>query len=119
RKSTSYGNADSGGTVSATVNLTSSRAMVIVTGFVDPGANLTAAMSFAATGTNTIAASDANAVIREHGSSSGTGGIQASTTTVLTGLKEGSTTFTLQYKSGSSSTSANFENRSITVIPLG
>jgi hypothetical protein len=86
-----------------------------VTGFVDPEGG-TAYMSFNVSGATTQAASDERAVIREHGSSTDTGGVQASTTTVITNLTAGSNTFTLQYKS--SSGTSTFSNRTITVIPL-
>ncbi len=101
---------------------TGTEAMVIVTGFVTPaqGTNNLAYMSFAVSGVTSEAAADSRAVICEHGSSSGTGGVQASTTTVVTDLTPGQNTFTLQYKqSGTGSSSSSFSNRTITVIPLG
>lgn len=101
---------------------TGTQAMVIVTGFVSPaqGTNNLAYMGFAVSGATTQAAVDSRAVIREHGGSSGTGGIQASVTTVITDLTAGTNTFTLQYKrSGSGTSSSTFSNRTITVIPLG
>ncbi|HST68343.1 MAG TPA: hypothetical protein VLI94_01650, partial [Solirubrobacterales bacterium] len=117
RNANSYA-AGSGGGTNPTVTLTTgTKAMVIVTGFIDPEGDRTAYMSFAVSGATTQAATDARAVIREHGSSSGTGGIQASTTTVITDLTAGSNTFTLQYKSSTGTSS--FSNRTITVIPLG
>jgi hypothetical protein len=92
--------------------------MVIATGFVQPAANAECFMSFAVSGATSQTATDARAVIREHGSSSGTGGIQASTTTVITNLTAGSNTFALQYK-GDGTNTCTFSNRSISVIPLG
>jgi hypothetical protein len=92
--------------------------MVIATGFLRPSPDAECFMSFAVSGATTQASTDERAVIREHGSSSGTGGIQASTTTVITNLTAGSNTFTLQYK-GDNTNTCTFSNRSITVIPLG
>jgi hypothetical protein len=73
-------------------------------------------MSYGVTGATTQAASDDHAVVREASSSSSVsaGAVQASTTSVITNLTAGSNTFTLQYKG-----TASFENRTITVIPLG
>ena len=93
--------------------------MVIVTGLIDPAEKTTAYLRYAVTGNTVQAASDERAVIREHGTSSSTGAVQASTTSVITNLTAGSNTFTLQYKSSSASVSQTFANRTITVIPLG
>ncbi len=92
--------------------------MVIVTGYLDPSAG-SAYLSYAISGASTQAASDERAVIREHGTSSDTGAVQASTTSVVTNLTAGSNTFTIQGKSSSASSTASFSNRTITVIPLG
>jgi hypothetical protein len=97
---------------------TGTKAMVIVTGLIDPSAG-NAYLSYSVSGASTQAASDDRAVIREHGTSTDTGGLQASTTSVITNLSAGSNTFTLQYKSSSSSSTQTFSNRTITVIPLG
>jgi hypothetical protein len=70
-------------------------------------------------GANDQNASDSWAIERGAGSSSNTGEIQASTTTVLTNLTAGSNTFTTQYKSSATSCTSTFSQRSITVIPLG
>ena len=56
-------------------------------------------------------------MIRTAGTSTSTGTVQASTSTVITNLTAGSNTFTLQYKSVGATTS--FTNRTISVIPLG
>jgi hypothetical protein len=122
RTSNSYATPNSGTGTNPSVTLTTgTRAMVIITGLLDPpGGEKSAAIayeSFAVSGATTQAASDDRAVIREHGTSSDTGVIQASTTTVITNLNPGPNTFTLQYKS--SIGTANFSNRSISVIPLG
>jgi hypothetical protein len=116
--STSLGG--SPGTNPSVTATTGTQAMVIATGFLQPSANAECFMSFAVDGPGGAdqSATDARAVIREHGSSSGTGGIQASTTTVVTGLTAGSNTFTLQYK-GDNTNTCTFSNRTITVIPLG
>ncbi len=119
RKESAYG-APTTGTAGPTVTLTTgTKAMEIVTGSLAPSAGGSAFLSYSVSGASTIAASDEHAVIREHGSSSDTGLVQASTTSVVTGLTAGSNTFTLQYRSSSKSDTATFSNRSITVIPLG
>jgi len=69
--------------------------MVIVTGSLDPSAGGSAFLSYSVSGASTIAATDEHAVIREHGTSSDTGLVQASTTSVLSGLTAGTNTFTL------------------------
>ena len=76
-------------------------------------------MSFAVGGASNQVATDARAVERGAGSSSNTGDIQASTTTVVTGLTPGSNSFTAQYKSSSNTCTSTFSNRTISVIPLG
>jgi hypothetical protein len=99
---------------SATVTVPASgKVLVIISGRVDPAASQTAFMSFTATG---VTASDAFAIVREHGTSSATGFIQGSATYLLTGLTPGSNTFALAYR-GTGGTST-FTNRQIVVIPL-
>jgi hypothetical protein len=72
-------------------------------------------MSFVASGANTVAASDANAVIL-----SGSTLQRASASSVLSSLTPGSTTFTGKYKlaGGGGGANCTFSNRSIMVIPL-
>jgi hypothetical protein len=71
-------------------------------------------MSFVATGANSIAAADANAVILAAGSVQ-----RASATDVLSGLAPGSTTFTAKYRvSGGGAANCAFATRSIMGIPL-
>jgi hypothetical protein len=84
-------------------------------------AGCTSTMSFAIDGPGGAdqAATDARAVARQSGTSSSTGFIQASTTSLVTGLTAGSTTFTANYKSSVNTCDATFSNRSIAVIPLG
>jgi hypothetical protein len=86
----------------------SSKALVILTA----GSFSEAYMSFAISGGTAVAASDATSLVR-----AGTTLEQASAMYLVTGLNAGSTTFTAQYRTTSGST-ATFENRSITVIPL-
>jgi hypothetical protein len=95
--------------------------MVIATGLVSPefGGSCQAWMSFSVSGATNQSAADSRAVERSAGSSSSTGDIQASTTTVITNLTPGSNTFTLQYRSSSNSCTSTYSNRSISVIPLG
>jgi hypothetical protein len=54
--------------------------------------------------------------VREHGSSSAAGFVQASTTTLITGLTPGTNTFPLQHKAAGGT--ATFSHRTIAVIPL-
>lgn len=74
--------------------------------------------SFVASGTNTVAVSDNNAVVYGVGPSGGGSGVNAGTSkiTTLTGLTPGSTTFTLQYRATGGTLTAS--QRSITVIPF-
>jgi hypothetical protein len=120
RNIASYGvpTADTGTNPSVTLT-TGTTAMVIITGQLEPISGATAYMSFAVSGATTEAATDARALIREHGTSSSTGAVQASTTTIVSDLKAGSNTFTLQYKNSGTSKEVTFTNRTITVIPLG
>ena len=71
-------------------------------------------ISIAASGANTITASDTNYYVFQ--SSSSSGNLSASVTKILSGLNAGTTTFTLKYKSLNSSVS--FLNRTLSVIPL-
>ena len=71
-------------------------------------------MSFAVSGATTQAATDLRAV--DHYAPE-KADIQASTVTVVSDLTAGSNTFTLQYKSVGGT--SKFENRTISVIPLG
>jgi hypothetical protein len=124
--SSGYATITNGPSVTATIGA-SGRAMVIITGLVTPnqvsGTSCEAFMSFAVTAGSTVAASDNNAIVRSAGTSGTTGGVQASATTVLSGLTPGSNTFTTEYHkgggSGSTCNGASFSRRTITVIPLG
>jgi len=96
-------------------------AIVTVTGSILPAsANDEGYIGFSISGTggrncSTAATCDAQALVRTHGSSSGTGRVQASATYVVTGLSAGSHTFTLMYRVSGSATIAN---RTILVTPL-
>jgi hypothetical protein len=111
-----YGAASTGTNVAVTAT-TGKSALVIVTGLFTPTSGNEAALSFAVSGATTQAATDSRAVIRTAGTSTSTGTVQASTSTVITNLTAGSNTFTLQYKSVGVTTT--FTNRTISVIPLG
>ncbi len=89
---------------------------MILTGRVAAPANNTAFMGYAVSGATTVAASDTRALIRDHGTSSSTGYVQASATYRVTGLTAGSNTFTLQYRT--SGGTGTFTNRNVVVIPL-
>jgi hypothetical protein len=119
RTANSFAVPDTGTNISVTAT-TGTRAMIIVTGLIAPAAEKTGSMSFAVSGATTQAASDERALIdggQAVGNNNLLGAWQASTTTVITNLTAGSNTFTTQYKS--SSGTATFTNRTITVIPLG
>ncbi len=100
----------------AVTSTTTTSALVIVTAQLTPGSSDTNWASFGISGATTLAASDLDAVVRSAGSSSSTGGVQASTTTAVT-LTPGTNTFTMQYKDSASGT-YSITNRTITVIPL-
>ena len=74
----------------------------------------TNSIGFAISGSNTVAASDAYALIHSGHAS----GVQTQTgsTFMVTGLTAGSTTFKMKYKA--SAGTATFANRRISVIPL-
>jgi hypothetical protein len=89
--------------------------MIIVTGQIDPsGSGAIGYMSFSGGG---ITASDTQALIREHGTSSDTGRIQASVTYVVSGITPGTQTISISERSGTATANV-FTNRQITVIPL-
>jgi hypothetical protein len=73
-------------------------------------------MSFALSGANTLAASDANSVL--FGSPQNNYFASVSRTIILTGLNPGSTTITAKYKSNQSGFVWNFQYRDLTVTPL-
>jgi hypothetical protein len=99
---------------SATVTIPASgKALVTVTGLINPPMNGTGFMSFAGGG---ITAADNQALIRDAGSSTSTGYIQASATFLVTGISTGSQTFTAKYKTDG--TTVSFADRHIVVIPL-
>lgn len=79
------------------------------------GPNLQTYVSFAASGANTVAASDINA--GTHFFNLAGEVYNAAVPVLLTGLTAGSTTFKMKYKVGSGVTGA-FANRIIQVIPL-
>jgi hypothetical protein len=114
RDSDSYGELSGGGDNPAVTLTTGTRAMVTVTGYLDPSASSSAFIGYSVSGATTEAASDERAVIRERPSSASVGGLQASTTSVIDDLAPGTNTFTLEYKG-----SGSFANRTITVVPLG
>jgi hypothetical protein len=95
--------------------------MVIITGQVSPefGGGCQAWLSFSVSGATTQAASDARSVMRGAGTSSSTGDVQASTTTIITNLNAGNNTFTTQVRSSASTCTSTFSQRTISVIPLG
>jgi hypothetical protein len=116
--STTYADLATTGPSAASVTIGSSgAALVTVTGHVQPPAsNTTAFMSFAATGAMAVAAVDTQALVRDFGSSGGTGFVQASATFYVTGLTPGTYTFTAKYRTTGGT--ATFANRNIIVQPL-
>lgn len=99
-----------GPAVTVTVN---TKAMVIVTARIYGAGTAYPRMSFAVSGANTIAASDAHCV----GVGESNPDHRVSATTILTGLTPGSTTFTAKYHNIGSGTT-HFLDRDIAVIPL-
>jgi hypothetical protein len=77
--------------------------------------NAFAAMGFAMSGANTLAASNTNALYNK--ASVAGNSLRMSYTVLLTGLTPGSTTFTAKYQRIVGGT-ANFSTREISVIPL-
>jgi hypothetical protein len=114
RSADAYGGLAGGGSNPSVTLATGTSAMVTVTGFVDPASGSSGYLSFAVSGASDQPASDERAVIHELPPGADGGGVQASTTTVVTDLSAGSNTFTLLYKG-----SASFANRTISVVPLG
>jgi hypothetical protein len=106
-------------TVGPAVTLTvpaSGRVLVSVTsGMTGSSGAVSCFMSFATTGANITAASDANSVTLASGTLQ-----RASASAVLSGLAPGSTTFTGKFKreGGGGSATCTFVNRSIMAIPL-
>jgi len=99
---------------SVTVNITSGKALVTLTTRIANGSLGFAYMSFAVSGASTVAASDNTSIMLYD--PAGHFEIRASATYVVTGLTNGSNTFTAKYReSGGAST---FADRSIIVIPL-
>lgn len=108
--SNSYGNlATTGPTVTVTIPA-SGNALVTVTARIDPTSGNTGYMSFSGGGAS---AADNQALVRDAGTSAGTGYIQASATFLVTGLTPGSQTLTAKYKGN-----ATFSNRHLVVVPL-
>jgi hypothetical protein len=94
----------------------SGRALVSVTsGMIGSSGAVSCFMSFAGSGANIFAATDANAVTLSAGTLQ-----RASASSVLTGLTPGSATFTAKYKreGGGGAANCTFVNRSIMAIPL-
>jgi hypothetical protein len=105
-----------GGCTSVSVSLTTgTRVLVIVTGEITPASNEQGNLSFDVSGATTVAAADANAVIRSAGSSTGTGAVQASTVTYLT-VTAGTNVFTLDQDRTAGT--VTMSNRKISVVPL-
>lgn len=105
-------------TVTDTVTVTvgsNGLALVIISGHISNNTTAnTGYISFAASGANTIAASDVRAFFES--SLTGLSQGQGSWGYLATGLAAGSTTFKMKYRT--SANSCSFENRIISVIPL-
>jgi hypothetical protein len=99
---------------------TGTKALVIVTTYMDTSSQGGGAMSFAVSGASTIAASDENAVLVLGQSSQTNISGRYSAVTYLTGLTAGSNIFTSQFKAISPfGFTSSFKNRQITVIDMG
>lgn len=116
--STSYTSTlTSGGTnpaVTVTVGANGLALVSVKAGLANSGADGTAWVSFAVSGASTVAASDANAVNSRLTTATATQNLGF--TLLLTGLTPGSTTFTMQYRTGSNT--GTFSNRHLAVVPL-
>jgi hypothetical protein len=102
-------------TVGPTVTIAipaSGAALITVTARIDPPSNGAGWMSFSGGG---IAVDNAQALVREAGSSSSTGYVQASATFHVTGITPGTQTITAKY---ASSGTTMFSNRHLVVVPL-
>jgi hypothetical protein len=100
---------------SVTVNITSGKALVILTAYIGNDNDYASYMSFAVSGSSTVTPSWAYSLIHENTTTS-VGGIRASATFVMEGLTNGSNTFTAKYCVDGGT--GMFGGRSIIVIPL-
>jgi len=114
RSSTSYGALSTAQSVTAIIGANGLALVSLSSFFSASNSSELSYFSFVVSGANTIAVSDNNAIILK-ASSTGTMGLIGKTI-LLTGLSEGSTTFTVQVKNtvGTSTYAA----REITVVPL-
>jgi hypothetical protein len=110
--SITYANlATTGPSVTVTVSSTGT-AVVTVTGLESASASTASCyMSFAVSGATIVPASDTQAVMQTGPQQ------QGSATSVVTGLKAGSNTFTAEYRSSSSANTCHFSNRALIVTP--
>lgn len=109
--STSFTDLATPGPAVTTTISQSGRALVIVSGMLKNSGLAFTRMSYAVSGASTVAASDTNGI-----SVVNTNEIEASRSSLVTGLTPGSNTFTAKYRvTGGTGT---FTSRSITVIPL-
>lgn len=114
RNNTSFGDlATVGPSVSVTIGA-SGKALVILTCNIVSGTDGHGRMGYTMSGANTASAANGQSVSLKTSSGSSDG--QFSYVELLTGLSTGSTTFTAKYNS--STTTATFLNRRITVIPV-
>lgn len=97
---------------------TGTKALVIITGQVQPSAiDQSALMSYAVSGTTTIAANDKFAIILRGSGTNGQNIIRASSAFLIENLTAGSNTFTAKYRVAAGT--GDFTNRQITVIDMG
>ena len=108
-------------TVTATIAALGNALVTITASIAPTGGDDEGYVGFTISGTGgrdctTVATCDAQALVRTHGSSSGTGRIQASATYIVTGLSAGSHVFTMVYRQVNGS--ATISNRTLVVQPL-
>lgn len=114
--STSYGDLTTAGP-SVTMNLTTGQKVMVSVSAEIWGAGSgveVGRMSFAVSGATTVTANDNNGASNRLTSNVIT---MCSRTSIITATATGSHTFTAKYKTTSSGTTANFENRRIVVFP--
>ncbi len=113
RNNAAYGDLATVGPSATAVIPPSGAAIVTVTGQIAPPSGCVGYMSFTGGG---IASADNQALIREAGTSTSTGFVQASATFYVTGIAPGTQQFTAKYRSTGGT--VTFSNRHIIVTPL-
>ena len=102
---------------------TGTKALVLITAFMDPstssGANLVFYVGCDITGATTQAPDGSNFDTLANWPRGASGGLRATAAVLFTGLTAGTNTFKLMYKSGDGSSTGYFRYRQIAVIDMG